>query len=133
MSFRYGKISKASFFKGGYITDSLRTDSWTNLKFSFNELNAIMTSPTMRPVLSSANTTPRSLFSQPSITSLITPSSIFPSAASTRNTSTRIKAKATSLSTCPDAVMYCAIQPDTTSAKCAEAQIPRMMDIMETA
>ena len=111
--------------------DSLSTDSWTKLNVSFTEVNAMIASPTIRLVLRRANISPRNLFSHPRLTSLNMPSSIFPMAARSRNATTRIRANETSFNTCSDAVMYCATHADTMSAKCADAQMPAMMDTIE--
>ena len=93
----------------------------------------MMISPTMRAAFSRANTTPSSLFSHPSITSLNIPSISFPIAASARNTARSIMAKATILSTCSEAEIYWLIHPVTILAKRADAHIPAMMEMMEMA
>ena len=93
----------------------------------------MISNPTMSPVFISANTTPSSLLSQPSMTSLNMPSSSFPTAASTRNTTTRMSAKATTFSTCSDAVMYRPTHALTTSANLADVQMPAMIDMIDIA
>ena len=79
------------------------------------------------------NTIPKSLFSHPSITNLNIPSRSFPISPRMMNTTMRISAKDTILSTCSDAVMYCASQSPTIFANLADAHTPAKSEMMDMA
>ena len=69
-----------------------------------------MTRPTIRPHLRNEKRTPRSLFSQPSITIFNTPSRSLPRAVRAAITAMSIKANETILRTCSDPSIYCESQ-----------------------
>ena len=76
---------------------------------------------------------PRSLLTQPSITSLMVASSIFPISARTVNTITIINAKAVTFRICSDAVMYWAIHWLVMSANLTDAHTPATSETMAIA
>ena len=99
----------------------------------FNELNTSTRSPSPRMHLISDNATPSSLLSQPSMMTLMMPSSSLPRSPRTTNTATRMSAKAVSLRTCSDAVIYSASQAPTMLANFADAHTPAIREIIDMA
>ena len=103
----------------------------TNSKVALRLSKAIARRPRMSRHFTTEKHIPASLLIQFRVTSLITPSSTFPSSPSATNTAIIISTKATIFSVCSGALIYFASQSLAATANLTEAQTPTTMDAIE--